>query len=73
MKCRLGQVEKVTGKPDQDATGNEILRISGGRGGAGRLFLRQRRWMKNSGRGGRRRGGWAGAGAEGGGDPEGRL
>ncbi len=35
----------MTGKPEQDAIGNEILRISGGKGGAGRLFWRRKAWL----------------------------
>ena len=37
MRCRLEQLEQVTGEPDQDAIGNETLHISEGKGGTGSL------------------------------------
>ena len=38
-------MERVAGKLDQDAAGNEILRISGGKSVAGRPFWRRGAWL----------------------------
>ena len=38
-------MERVAGKLDQDAAGNEILRTSGGRSVAGRPFWRRGAWL----------------------------
>ena len=45
MRCRLEQLEQVTGEPDQDAIGNGTLHISEGKGGAGKHFWRREAWL----------------------------